>query len=426
MENKVKKLQNKDAEKNIIAELVSNDQALANIQNLQPKHFASNKLQKIFTKILEISQDNRPVDIVTLSNELEGVSVSDLTYFIGQSISAVKVKEYENIIIENWVKRQLFKTGYNFINKISKPENKPADLVSSLSSECDRVLQTNEKLEDLGSIEKALNNLIEYRVDGIRKSEGIKTGYPKIDYKTGGLQKGDFVVIGADTSVGKTALALNIIENIMFSNNPRSIGYVSLELTKEDEGGLLDRLTLAKAGISINKFRNNQATPQEKTRYQNIATQINSKPLKIIDNISTLPEILTNINLLHKKFKSRLVIIDNLQNINPPSEKNLRIFINEITSKFKAIAKRLGITIVALSHLSRSGDSDKPPRLSDLKESSSIEQDSDKVLLIHRPYIKAMLSDYKEDCTLYLAKNRQGHTGKIDLVFNRKLARFEN
>ncbi|MCF7740963.1 MAG: AAA family ATPase [Candidatus Marinimicrobia bacterium] len=421
MENKINKLKNLDAEKSIIAELLNNAEAIANIQNLKPGHFYSNKYRKLYKKILKLSQENKPVDIIILSNQLN-IKVSELSYLIGESISAIKVKEYENIIINNWIKRKLIESGYRFVNNISRPENNPADIISDLSNQFDKILQVNNNSEKLGNIEPALNELISKRVDDIDNTPGIKTGYPGIDKKTAGLQKGDFVIIGADTSVGKTALALNITENILFRDKPYPIGYISLELTK---AGILDRLICTRANININDFYNKEITFEGKQRYQNIASQLNQKPLYIIDNSTNLNDITTKINLLYKNYKTRIIFIDNLQNILGHSGQDFRKLITESTKKLKAIAKRLNISIIALSHLSR-GDNSKTPRLSDLKESSSIEQDADKVILIHRPYKGAGLRDFKEDCTLKLAKNRQGHTGKIDLIFNRKIARFEN
>ena len=423
MDNKLTKLQNKDAEKNIIAELINNNESLANIQNLKPEHFSSKKHREIYSKILELSQDNKPADLVTLSNELEGVSVSDLTYFIGESISSVKIKEYEKIIISNWIRRNLLILGYEFINGIQKPGINPGELVSETSTRFDDILSLSNQSEKIGSIESALNELIEQRVDGVTKSKGIKTKYPGIDNRTGGFQPGDLVVIGGATSTGKTALALNIIENILFGNTPCPIGYISLELGKTS---LLDRLICSKSEINIDDFYHGKVTSKIKNKYQKTASEINNKPFYILDNVSTIPDIKTKINLLHKNYKIRVVFIDNLQNILGNAGQDFRKLISEATRELKATARRLNISIVALSHLSRSQDNSKPPRLSDLKESSSIEQDADKVFLIHRPYKDAGLSDYKEECILKFAKNRQGHTGRIELIFNRKIARFEN
>ncbi|MCF7886352.1 MAG: AAA family ATPase [Candidatus Marinimicrobia bacterium] len=423
MDKQLAKLQNKDAEKNIIAELVSNNQALANIQNLKPHHFSSGKLKRIYKKILEIDAQGRPVDLVTLSNEIEGVNVSELSYLIGEGISSVKVKEYENIIISNWIRRKLLQAGYNFVSKISKPKNDPSDLVSMISEKFDNILKINGQTEKLGDIENTLSELVEQRVDGIKEAPGIKTSYAGIDKRTGGFQPGDLVTIGGSTSSGKTAFSLNICENLVFNSEPTPIGYITLELSKS---GILDRLICTKAGINTSKFYNNEVTTQDKNKYQNIASDLYNKPFYIVDNISSLPDIKMRVNLLCKNYETRIIFVDNLQNILGNAGEDFRKLITQATKTLKALAKRLNITIVALSHLSRSGDESKCPRLSDLKESSSIEQDSDKVLLIHRPYKEAGLRDFKEDCSLSLAKNRQGQTGRIELIFNRKIARFEN
>lgn len=422
MKNKLSDIKNLDAEKSIIAEIINNNESLSNIQNLKSKHFYSGKYKKLFKYILKLDQNNEPIDMITLSNKLD-IKVSELTYFIGDSISQVKIKEYEKIIIDKWVRRELLKHGLNFSNIISKQGNDPSEIVTKYSKKFDNILEYKNKKEKLGDIEGALNELISKRVDGQESSQGIKTGFNGIDSKTGGFQPSDLITIGGDTSTGKTALSLNITENILFKEDIFPIGYISLELSKS---GILDRMICTKSNININDFYRNEVTRQDRDRYQDVATQLNTKPFYIVDNISTLPDIQTKINLLYKNYETRIIFIDNIQNILSNSGEDFRKIISESTRTLKAIAKMLNITIVILSHLNRSKEPSKPPMLSHLKESSSIEQDSDKVILIHRPYKETTTENLNENCTLKFAKNRQGHTGNIDVIFNRKIARFEN
>jgi replicative DNA helicase len=422
MEDKLAKLHSKDAEKCIIAEILNNDESIANIQNLKPKHFFNRHFKRLYKKILKLAKANKPVDLVTLSNELEGVKVSDLTHFIGESISPIKIKEYEQLIINNWIRRELLKSGNSFITEILKPGVVPSDVITKISGKFDKILKSDTEIKKLGEIETALMDLINQRVDGIRKNPGIRTGYIGIDTKTGGFQPSDLITIGGDTSAGKTALSLNIVENLIFKNDPEPIGYISLELSKT---GLLDRLISTRAEINIQDFYNDEITDQDRDKYFKVANLLQNKPLWVVDNISTLPEIETKINLLYKNYKTRIIFIDNLQNLLGNAGQDFRKLISEATRTLKSTAKKLNIIIVVLSHLSRAKE-EKTPRLSDLKESSSIEQDSDKVILIHRPYKDALTDDVDEQVSLNLAKNRQGHTGKIDLNFNRKIARFEN
>lgn len=421
MSTKLKDLNNQDAEKSIIAELLNDEKSIANIQELRPKHFYNKNYRNLYRKILEMDHSDKPIDLITLSNEYEDYKVSELSYFIGESISSQKVKEYEKIIIEHWIKRQLYKLSYSFISDIGSPNNDPSKLISELSKKFDDILENNNS-EKLGDITNPLSELIEQRVDGIRKNPGVLTGYKKIDNKTGGFQPSDLITIGGDTSTGKTALALNLCENILFRIEPVPIGYISLELDKKC---LLDRLLLTKSKIDIKYFYNQNVTADMKNRYQNNAMSLDLKPFYVVDNVTCLPDILTKINLLHKNYDTRIIFIDNLQNILGSSEEDFRKIICMATKSLKDTARRLNISIVALSHLKRKSDKSKPPQLSDLKESSTIEQDSDKVIFIHRPYKGIDNTDYMEDCSLNLAKNRQGHTGIIDIKFNRKVARFE-
>jgi replicative DNA helicase len=420
--HKLENLKSESAEYSIIGELLNNGESLVNIKHLEPKHFYSSECRKYFQKILEMDKNGKSIDITTLSNELEDTTMSDLSYLLGGSIKPDKMREYEQIIISNWIRRKLFELGHGFSDDVADKSKDPSEIVTDLSEEIDNILKDKNDAEKLGDTEDAISELIERRVEGKEKSPGVLTGYEGIDRRTGGFQKGDLITIGGDTSTGKTALALNITENIIFRDDPIPVGYISLELSKS---GLLDRLICNTAEIDSGKFYNQEADSRDREKYKDVSQSLKNKPLYLVDSVSSLHGILTKINLLYKNYKTRLIFIDNLQNILGDSKQDFRKSISEATRSLKAAARRLNISIIVLSHLSRNTNKSKKPRLSYLKESSSIEQDSDKVILIYRPYKDSNILTQLEECTLLLAKNRQGKTGNIDSSFNREIAKFE-
>ncbi|MCF7741139.1 MAG: replicative DNA helicase [Candidatus Marinimicrobia bacterium] len=419
------KLKNLEAEQSILGELLANpDRALSQINELNPRHFFDNKNRKLFNKILELDKEGRTIDIVNLSqyNIFQVLGLNDL---MQKAVSPVKVSDYEALIIDQWMRRQIYKASNEIKNQITQIDNEPAQVISETVSKFDKIQQTETDGQELGDIKPVIEKLINQRVDGIENNPGVKTGYRGYDYRTGGLKPGDLITIGAGTNTGKTALSLNIIENIIFRDNkPPTICYLTLEMPTRE---VTDRIITTRAKIDINRLHRDQLTDKDKAKYQKIAQQIYEKPLKILQPKARLSAIETKIDLLKRRYNPKIIFVDNLQNILGGRVDQYRMEITAATRTLKALALKHNTTIIMLSHFNRGdGNPTDRPTLNKLRESGSIEADSDKVILIHRPEKGLTLNTYKENCKLLLAKNRQGHTADIEVIFNRKTARFEN
>lgn len=238
----------------------------------------------------------------------------------------------------------------------------------------------------------------------------IKTGFSKIDRVTGGLQKGTLCIVGARPSVGKTTLSLNIATNC--AKNDKKVLFFSLEMTSKM---VMDRLCSRLCDIDYGKFKK----PLPDSDIAKIDTYLSSgikENLKIIDDIFTVE----NISNYIVRYSPDLVVIDYAQIIKTIKKcDSIRVQIDYISSELKQIAKRTKCCIVLLSQLSRkSTGSERPPSMSDLKESSGLEQDGDYIFLLHRPYTENKQDYTPTDTKLIVEKNKFGSTGVINLYFD--------
>ena len=259
--------------------------------------------------------------------------------------------------------------------------------------------------------------------------KGIPTGFGLLDKYTTGLNKSDFILIGARPAMGKTSFALNLAHNVSMIGKKKTI-FFSLEMTKEQ---LAERLLASQAGVTSQKFRTGELTDDEWVRVGNAASQFSDVELYLDDTSSiTVPEIKSRVTRLKGV---ECIIIDYLGLIQGVGHKDNRVQeVSEITRNLKMMAKDLNIPVVCCAQLSRAtegrGKSHKP-QLSDLRDSGSIEQDADIIMFLYREeYYKNEVDEDKQDSIddsrteLIVAKNRHGQTGTIELAFDKEYTRF--
>lgn len=246
------------------------------------------------------------------------------------------------------------------------------------------------------------------------KKSGIESGYILLDEKIGGFQKGEFVIVGARTSIGKTAFALNIAENIVERNI--SVGFFSLEMSG---GDLHQRLTCGKSGVSQKKIKQSKLKESEYIKLKKSVIDIENYPLYIADfSYAPITDIKSKARTLKRKEGIEILFIDYLGRISIKGDGQRWEKYSQISSELKSLAKELDIPIVVLSQVGRQSEN-KAPSLADLRDSGSIEQDADVVILLHR-------NRNSSDTSLEIAKNRNGGTGKVSLSFDFEGTKFKD
>jgi replicative DNA helicase len=267
-------------------------------------------------------------------------------------------------------------------------------------------------------------------LDPSKRNKGISTGFLKLDEMTGGLHGGELFILAARPAMGKTALALNIAQHVATNpKDPRPVAVFSLEMSKES---LLTRLVCASARVDQQKFRAGYLNSDERRRLQVSLGDLMEAPLFLDDSAgANLMDIHSKLRKMQQQHGLGLVVIDYLQLMSTRGRvENRNQEVSQLSRGLKLLSKELNVPILTLSQLSRAVESrqgDHRPQLSDLRESGSIEQDADLVAFVFREeYYHQDREDLRGQAELILAKQRNGPTGKVPLVFLKEYTKFEN
>ena len=261
-----------------------------------------------------------------------------------------------------------------------------------------------------------------------RRITGLATGYPGLDNETAGLQPSELIILAARPSMGKTALALNIAENVALRHR-EPVAVFSLEMSKES---LLLRLLASHARVDAHKFRTGHMSRDDWTKVTASLAELGDAPIWIDDSASsTVLEMGAKARRLKRDRGLSLVIVDYIQLVVPSTNRrnaNRQEEVSSISRSLKALAKELKVPVVVLSQLTRAPErEDRKPQLSDLRESGAIEQDADVVMFINRPnfYKTDIPEEERAKAELIIAKQRNGPTGSLNFVFLSRHTRFE-
>lgn len=425
------------AEKMILSCILRNPETIElTRQNLVIEAFYFKNHQELYQNLLYMEENNFSIDIITVTELLQnngaiskigGIKV--LLDLVNQSISFSSLKEYIQIVKEKFLKRCLIKFGYKvihsgYVTNISLETNltKIEQELFELTNEINTVPTANtaQVLNDLFSElkEKMLNP----------KLPGLTSGFSKLDELTQGFQKSDLIILAGRPSMGKTALSLNIaLNSIKLSYLP--ILFCSLEMSKEQ---ILYRLLSSETGINQMKLRSGKLTQNDWIKLNKVVRIISKLPF-FIDDTSTLStqDIRSRIKtILLEQSQIGLIVIDYIQLLESTNGKSLNRVqeLSQITRELKSLAREFKVPILALSQLSRNVDNriNQRPILSDLRESGSIEQDADLILMLYGSKgISNSLSTPTNSpvvgnsiTELMIAKQRNGPTGVIRLKFN--------
>jgi len=430
--------QSLEAEQAVLGALLIDPNAIAKVIDIiRPTCFYKQAHKYIYTSISFLFNNNEPIDVVTVSETLKNTDklelvggrayVNDLALSV---ISAANVEYYAKIVSEKAVMRELIRAGgeiasvaYEDINT-EKAVDTAEQLIFSISQR-----KTPDNLTHVGEIVLDSYNLIEARYNNRDELIGIPSGFYDIDSLTAGFQPSDLIIIAARPSMGKTTLCLNIAQEVGIKKK-RPVALFSLEMSKEQ---LVQRMLCSEAEIDAQRLRTGHMHAEDWTKLSKAMGEMNDCPIYIDDSPGlSLSELRAKCRRLCMSEKNLgLVIIDYLQLMEGSGSKRQdRVQeISSISRGLKSIARELKVPVIALSQLSRAVESrqNKRPMLSDLRESGSIEQDADIVMFIYREeYYNPENHEAKNKAEIIVAKQRNGPTGSVELLFQSNITKFKN
>lgn len=428
--------QNIEAEMAVLGSMLLEEEAIgASIELLKPEYFYKETHQKIYSSILELYNQNKAADLVTLQDELkkngylEDVGGASYLVTLANTVpTAANITHYAKIVKEKAIMRslitaatQIISDGYEAVEDADTLLDKAERMIFEI---------TSRKIEG-GSI--PLKEIIKDSIATIdnlyqRKENitGLATGFQELDIMTAGLQASDLIVIAGRPSMGKSALAGCIAEHVGI-NQKVPVAIFSLEMSKEQ---LVQRLLCSHARVDAHRVRTGFLSQSDWPRLTNAAGKLSEASIYIDDTpgISIL-ELRAKARRLKAQHDIGLIILDYLQLMQGPVRaENRQQEISEISRSLKALARELKVPLVAISQLSRAVEAraDHRPQLSDLRESGAIEQDADVVGLLIREEYYNPSEENKGVAELIIAKQRNGPVGSLKLAFIKEFARFEN
>ena len=402
------------------------------IRYLRPENFYSLQNQKIFTAILNLFNNGKTGDIITLTEELRNNNeldqaggpgyISSLTDTVPTS---AKVEYYAQIVLELSIKRTLIKISNKIIAESHDESIESRAVLENAQKEIFELSDSNQTTEY-----KLVRDIIGPTIDVIHRLyknkkafTGIASGLTELDTMTSGFQNSELIIIGARPSMGKTAMALSMLQNITVRDKIPA-AFFSLEMSDMQ---IMQRLIASEGRIPSQKLRSGLLTLQELQKMQTAAGNLYEAPLYIVDTPNMkLLELRAIARRLKMEKDIKIIFIDYIGLITTENTQIPRYEqVSEISRSLKSLARELNIPVVALSQVRRDAEQ-KEPTLADLRESGSIEQDADVVMFIHRDRKSATEEKPDLDTKLIVAKQRNGPIGDLEIIFLPAYTRFEN
>lgn len=428
--------QSLDAEKSLLGAVLIDEEVLADAsEHVAPKDFYEKNHQTIFAAMMRLYERHRPVDLLTLTEELKKKKQLDeiggsayLTELTNYVPTAAHAEAYAELVKQKAIRRRLIRASADISKLGFDEETSTEELLEKAEAELFSVSDQSLK-QDLVSIESILTESFD-RIEELHRNKGslrgVRTGYRDLDNMTAGLQRSDLFIIAARPAMGKTTLVTNLAYNVAtIAKLP--VLFFSLEMSKEQ---LIDRMLADASGVNSWNIRTGNLSDEDFSKISEAMGEMAEAPIFIDDT--------PGLSVLEMRTKARraahdqplgLIIVDYLQLMqgNGNYAGNRVQEVSEISRGLKLIARELNVPVIALSQLSRSVESRTPPvpQLSDLRESGSIEQDADVVTFIYRPgYYEPDNPDLANITDLIIAKHRNGPVGKVQLYFHPERLRF--
>lgn len=430
--------QNIEAEQSLLGSLLIDKDAIIKIADIVNKEdFYDNRHNEIFEAISKLYEKRQPIDILNLSNilkerkKLSEVGGRSYLMSLTNSVpSSSHVVSYAQIVARKATLRRLIKASSEITLMSYNETNEVEQLLDNAEQKLFRVSQNYLK-QNFVPIKDVLDDAFD-RIDTLHKESGrlrgIPTNFMDIDKKLAGFQKSDLIILAARPSMGKTSLALDIARQV--AKQKISVGIFSLEMSKEQ---LVDRLLCVEANVDSWKMRTGKLSTKDGdddfARINRAMGVLSELEIYIDDSaVANIMELRTKARRLKAEHNLGMIVIDYLQLMEGSRTENRVQEISEISRSLKSLAKELNLPVLALSQLSRSVESRMPPipKLSDLRESGSIEQDADVVMFIYREDYYKKESSKPNIADIFIAKHRNGPTGRVELYFDMNKASFKN
>ena len=428
-----------EAERSILgAILLDNHSYHEAAEHLHPEDFSLDSHRRIYSRMMDLMESSRPVDMITLVEELdrrkELEAIGDVGY-VSSLIDGVpdrpSIEHYVKIVRDKALLRNLIHAANAAIARASEQSDSAEDILNDTEAEIFRISEQRigrgfvglpEVIRELGGVDALLQRG--------RRVTGLETHYADLDEMTSGLQKSDLIILAARPSMGKTAFALNIAENAAIEDH-KIVAVFSLEMSRE---ALLQRLLCSVAKVDSHRFRTGTLFQEDTRKIAFGLERLASAPIFIDDTAGvSLSEMRAKARRLQQSQGGLdLLVVDYLQLMSGGGKRyeNRTQEVSAISRGLKGLAKELNVPVIALSQLSRAPESrggDHRPQLADLRESGSIEQDADVVAFIFREEV------YKPDdpeldgiAEIIIAKQRNGPTGRVKMAFLKNATRFES
>lgn len=415
-----------EAEQSVLGSLLLDNSALDRISWIKPEHFSQQGHRTIFVAIKNLITAGESADVITVHEALtDPALIGGLPYLNDLNIntpSAANIQHYANILLDKALRRALIsETGKIAEMAVHSTKTPASQLLDHAQAAICRLAETRVEKEPVKASVAMVSHIDVMNDRTERKVFGIPTGFEDIDdLLSGGMNRGNMVIIGARPSMGKTALALNISTN---QARDYSVLFLSQEMST---GELLDRVPAALGGIPLGNIVRGDLQEDQWSRYTSALAKLNDLNLYIDDQGGlTLLDVRAKARAVKRKHGLDIMVVDYLQLMSGDGD-NRNQQIEEISRGLKALAKELNIVVIALSQLSRNAANKSRPQLSDLRDSGAIEQDADIVIFIHREEVDRPETHMRGFADVFIAKNRQGRIDDVLLRYAGDYTRFES
>lgn len=426
-----------EAERSVIGSMIMDKDAITSASEIiNGEDFYQNQYGVLYDAMLELYNEGKPVDLVTLQDKIKEKDIPEELCsidFIRELISSVptsaNVKYYANIVKEKAILRRLIKITEGITNEAYLSKEKLEVILENAEKQVFDVVQ-NRSTSDFTSIKDVvIQSLASIEAAAKNKGSvtGVSTGFYDLDYKTAGLQPSDLIIVAARPSMGKTAFVLNIAENVAVKNNVTTAIF-SLEMSKDQ---LVKRIISMNSKVDSQAIRTGELQDEDWLKLVESARDIGASNLVIDDTPGiSVQELRSKCRKLKLEKNLGLVIIDYLQLMSGGSKKaeSKQQEISEISRNLKSVAREINAPVIALSQLSRAVEQrpDKRPMMSDLRESGAIEQDADVIMFIYRDDYYNKESEDAGVSEIIIGKQRNGPTGTVKLAWLSQYTKFAN
>ncbi|ACB86456.1 replicative DNA helicase [Natranaerobius thermophilus] len=428
--------QNIEAEQSVLGAMLLDGEAISSVTEfLRPGDFYKEAHEKIFRAVVSLAENNEPVDLVTLSEQLrnEGLleevgGASYLADLANAVPTAAHVHYYAKIVEEKSLLRQLISAS----TKIVSMSYEDPDEVDKILDEAEKLIfEVSQKTttQDFVPVKEILMETFD-NIENLYHNQGNVTGLPTgfidLDQRLSGFQPSDLIILAARPSMGKTTLALNMAQHVSIRES-RPVAIFSLEMSKDQ---LVQRMLCAEANIDAHRLRTGDLTSEDWPKLTKAIGPISEAPIFIDDTASiSVMEMRAKARRLKAEHGLEAIFIDYLQLMQGhQNPENRQQEISQISRSLKSLAKELNVPVIALSQLSRAVEQrqDKRPMLSDLLESGGIEANADVVLFIYRDGYYNSESEKPNIAEVIVAKQRNGPVGTVELFFKNDFNKFLN